>query len=103
MVGARWLVLGDPGAHRVRIRRVLTRVFHLWDGRVGRKGQMRFAKSWIQSRAFRKGARHGSYSISSSNSSSCESKTFWIRNNLINLGIKIHLETSSAFFDTQLI
>lgn len=56
------LVLGDPGAHRVRIRRVLTHVFHLWDGRVGRKGQMRFAKSWIQSGAFRKGARHWSYS-----------------------------------------
>ena len=55
------------GAHKVRIRRVLTRVFHLWDGRLGRKGKNEVcqvldttvvSKTWIQSRAFRKGARH---------------------------------------------
>lgn len=50
------LVLGDPGAHRVRIRRVLTCVFHLWNGRVGRKAD-EVCQVLIQSGAFRK-ARH---------------------------------------------
>lgn len=78
-----------------------------WGGR----GRMRFAKSWIQQLYPRLGYKAGHLEkvpgtdpiqISSSNSL-CESKTFWIRNNLINLGIEIHLKTSSAFFDTRLI
>lgn len=97
------LVLGDPEeAHGVRMKS--SHMWYcLWNGRVGRKGQMRFAKSWIQSGAFRKVPGTDPIQISSSNSSSCESKAFWIRNNLINLGIEIHLKASSAFFDTKLI
>ena len=39
LVGGWWKMMLVLGAHKVRIRRVLTRVFHLWDGRLGRKGK----------------------------------------------------------------
>lgn len=41
------LVLGDPGASRVNIRSIFMHIFRVRDERVGRKGQMGFARSWI--------------------------------------------------------